>query len=118
MSVLMLLAELAPTVDGTTVAKIAANVVLWPVSAFAGGTVGAFVWGMIAGKWRQKVDHNADDIAEIKARLAKGDDSLADLPALKSEIHALTDEMRETRKALAQLVTRRECDLRHRKDAG
>ena len=55
-------------------------------------------------------------IGRVEGRLSRGDDLLANLPALQSEMHALMGVMKETRQALATVVTHYECELRHGKE--
>ena len=98
------------------------------VSGILGGLGGAFLMGFKFGSWREKVEGSVNlvaarvetvetTISRVERRLERGDDLLASLPALKSEMHTLIDEMKETRKALSLFVTRRECDLKSGKGA-
>lgn len=106
--------------------RIAWMVVAPLVSGILGGLGGAFIMGFKFGTWRTKVEGSVDlvvarvggvesAVARVERRLDKGDGMLSDLPAFKSELEACIDELKETRKALASFVSRRECELRHSK---
>ena len=87
------------------------------LSAAAGGFVGGMTVAYWFGSWRATVDANLKDqradIAKMENRLSKGDDWLANIPALKAEMTALASELRLLRETLSEVVPRRECEARH-----
>jgi len=104
---------------GADVGERAVTVALSLASAICGGLVVAFTLGWRMGRWRAHMEGIlallGQRLGTIEKRLDDGDDALRDLPAFRVEVNHLLNELKLTRLAMGELVTRRECALRHGK---
>jgi hypothetical protein len=83
-------------------------------SAVCGGFIGGWVVAFRIGRWRQRME---DQLANIQARLDRGDGVVESVPILATrvdlileELRAIKNEMRQDRKSF---VSHEECNRRH-----
>ena len=82
-----------------------------------GGLLSAIAVAVRIGAWRGRIDtllaEHERRLSTVDKRLARGDEDLAEIHALRAQMAALSDEIRALRAALSRLVTREECQARH-----
>lgn len=98
-------------------ASLGWNVFIAILAALGGGFIGGWTAAFRLGSWRQRIESSlaslSTEVERINTRLTSGDRTLGSVPVLVNELKHVAEEMRLTRQQFPQMVSRRECELRH-----
>lgn len=100
----------------------------WLTTSIVGGVIGAFGFGVAVGRWRSRIEGEIEsarksresihrEIDRIGQRLERGDGKfdqfLERVAGFGGQLDGLTDDIRELRTVIRDVVTHEECNRRH-----